>query len=299
VQPQEGFKGPTPTADFRGVNEETFWIDASAGPTASPFAPTATSAVRFAPAPTDALDRGARQEATVGRRAAGLALVCAVLFGLATLVGFAAEAYAAPAPAPLPPGTTAAPPGPLRIVHTPGTLVAIPAAVPHEAGDMVDSRIVPDLRWLAARYPIFVTDGYSGPLPDGEHIGCDECHASASDHLNGLAVDLVPTVDTTTCDANWVPITALALWAEPEQEKPVAPFRWVGYEGDVGHGCGNHLHLSWNHAPAKPYELAEWVEVFPVAPGTARKARRRKAAAKGPKGGIHQVTTGGVGTNSN
>ena len=301
MQPSEGFKRPTPTADFKGVNEETFWIDASAGPTsaASSFAPTATSAVRFAPAPTDGLDRGARQEATVGRRAAGLALVCAILFGLATLVGFAAEAYAAPAPAPLVPGTTAAPPGPLRIVHAPGTLVEIPAAVPHEAGDMVDSRIVGDLRWLAARYPIFVTDGYSGPLPDGEHIGCDECHASASDHLNGLAVDLVPTVDTTTCDANWVPITALALWAEPEQEKPVAPFRWVGYEGDIGHGCGNHLHLSWNHAPAKPYELAEWVEVFPVAPGTARKARRRKAAAKGPKGGIHQVTTGGVGTGSN
>jgi len=253
--------------DFRGVNEETFWIEA-----------------------VD--DRTAHHEAAVGRRVVGLALVCAILFGLATLVGFAAEAYAAA------PALTAAPPGPTRIVGTPGTLVEIPAAVPHEAGDMVDSRIVPDLRWLAARYPIFVTDGYSGPLADGEHIGCDECHASASDHLNGLAVDLVPTADTTVCDANWLPITALALWAEPEQEKPVAPFRWVGYEGDAGHGCGNHLHLSWNHAPAKPYELAEWVEVFPVAPGTARKSRRKKAAPKGPKGGVVQATTGGVGTHS-
>src|SRR4029077_10717166 len=36
-------------------------------------------------------------QAAVGRRVAGLALVCAILFGLATLVGFAAEAYAAPA----------------------------------------------------------------------------------------------------------------------------------------------------------------------------------------------------------
>ncbi|HXF31481.1 MAG TPA: hypothetical protein VN522_08160 [Solirubrobacterales bacterium] len=242
------------------MNEETFWIDA-----------------------VD--DRTAHDEAAVGRRVAGLALVCAVLFGLATLVGFAAEAYAGP-------------PGPTRMVDAPGTLVEIPAAIPHEAGDMVDSRIVPDLRWLAARYPIFVTDGYSGPLADGEQIGCDECHASASDHLNGLAVDLVPTVDTTTCDANWVPITALALWAEPEQEKPVSPFRWVGYEGDAGHGCGNHLHLSWNHAPAKPFELAEWVEVFPVAPGAARKARK-KTVPKGPKGGIVQTTTGGVGTHSN
>ena len=246
------------------MNEESIWIDA-----------------------VD--DRAVHHDATVGRRVAGLAIVCAILFGLATLVGFAAETYAAT--------PTLAPPSPTHLVRTPGTLVEIPAAVPHEAGDMVDSRIIPDLRWLAARYPIFVTDGYSGPLANGEQIGCDECHASASDHLNGLAVDLVPTVDTPTCDANWTPITALALFAEPEQEKPVAPFRWVGYEGDAGHGCGNHLHLSWNHAPAKPYELAEWVEVFPVAPGSARQGRRKKAP-KGPKGGVVQATTGGVGADS-
>jgi hypothetical protein len=259
-----GVKESPPTSDFKKVNEEV------------------------------------HAQAAVGRRIAGLAIVCVILFGLATLVGFAAETYAAtPTSTTTPaPTTTLAPPFPTHLVRTPGTLVEIPAAVPHEAGDMVDSRIVPDLRWLAARYPIFVTDGYSGPLTDGEHIGCDECHASASDHLNGLAVDLVPTEPTSTCGPNWEPITALALWAEPEQEKPVAPFRWVGYEGDAGHGCGNHLHLSWNHALAKPYELAEWVEVFPVAPGSARKARRKKATPKGPKGGVVQTTTGGVGTHS-
>jgi hypothetical protein len=228
----------------------------------------------------DAVDEPATHQAAFGRRLAGLALLCLVLFGLATLVGFVADAAAAP-------------PGPTRIVHTPGTLVEIPAAIPHEAGDLIDSRVVPDLRWLAARYPIFVTDGYSGPLADGERAGCDECHVANSDHLNGVAVDLIPTEDTTTCGPNWAPITRLALWAEPEQEKPVAPFRWVGYEGDAGHGCGNHLHLSWNHAPAHPYELAEWVEVFPVAPGTAR-----KPAPAGPKGGVEQATTGGVGTHS-
>jgi hypothetical protein len=268
--------------DSKRVNEETFWIDA----------PVGAEALR---------DEAIHHEVTVGRRLAGLAIVCAVLFGLATLVGFAAEAYAAapPAASAAAPTVTAAPPSPTHLVRTPGTLVPIPASIPHEEGDMVDSRIVPDLRWIAARYPIFITDGYSGPLADGEHIGCDECHASASDHLNGLAVDIVPaTEDNPTCDLAWTPITALALWAEPVQEKPVAPFRWVGYEGDAGHGCGNHLHLSWNHAPAKPYELAEWVEVFPVAPGSARNARRKKAPAKGPKGGVVQATTGGVGTHS-
>lgn len=350
MQGRAAVKGGATAVDPKRVNEESFGIDAPAGPgdgrtpfvaagrgsAATPFlaggpgnATTPFLAARpgsattpfttagrgsavnryaaatpmsasFVPRSTDAVDEAASQGATLGHRLIGLVLVCAVLFGLATLVGFAAEAYAAPGagagagPAAAP-TTTLAPPSPTRIVRTPGALVEIPAAVPHEAGDMVDSRIVPDLRWLAARYPIFVTDGYSGPLPDGEHIGCNECHASASDHLNGLAVDLVPTEDTTSCGPNWAPITALALWAEPVQEKPVAPFRWVGYNGDAGHGCGNHLHLSWNHAPAKPYELAEWVEVFPVAPGSARNARRKKATPKAPKGGVVQTTTGGLG----
>ena len=33
---------------------------------------------------------------------------------------------------------------------------------------MVDRRILPDLRWIASRFPIYVTDGDPGPLPDGE-----------------------------------------------------------------------------------------------------------------------------------
>ncbi len=60
-----------------------------------------------------------------------------------------------------------------RTVHAPGELVPIPASIPHEAGDMVDRRILPNLRWIAKRYPVYVTDGYSGPLPDGSHAGCD------------------------------------------------------------------------------------------------------------------------------
>jgi hypothetical protein len=204
-----------------------------------------------------------------------------------------------------------------RVVETPGEIVPIPAAIPHEEGDMVDSRIVPDLRWLAQHFPIFVTDGYSGPLPDGEHVGCNNCHVSGSDHYNGLAVDVVPLNGTSgKCDATWAPITRLALWAEPVQNKPVLPFRWVGYDGDAGHGCGNHLHLSWNHAAAPRYELAEWVEVFPVA-GLPRKPRQPRPTTPetqpppkapptpkapppgvgtpaGPAGGISTARSGGV-----
>jgi hypothetical protein len=166
---------------------------------------------------------------------------------------------------------------------------------------MVDSRIVPDLVWIAQHFPIYVTDGYSGPLPNGEHVGCHGCHVKHSDHYNGLAVDVVPVNGTNgKCDETWRGITRLAKWAEPQQNQPVPPFRWVGYEGDAGHGCGNHLHLSWEHAPAPQFQLAEWVEVFPVgAQGGASKTRHEKhqsapKAPAGPPGGISTVHSGGV-----
>ena len=193
-----------------------------------------------------------------------------------------------------------APPTPTKLIYAPGKIVPIPASIPHEAGDMVDRRILPDLLWIAKRYPIYVTDGYSGPLPDGRHVGCDECHVHGSDHYNGVAVDLVPVDDTTTCGPNWAPITRLAHWAEPVQNQPRPPFRWVGYEGDVGHGFGNHLHLSWNHAPAAQFQLAEWVEVFPVGSGepVGQPRTKHSPAPKpppGPSGGISRVQTGGLG----
>jgi hypothetical protein len=216
-------------------------------------------------------------------------------FGLVVALACAALLYLA--------ASASAGPTATRIVYSPGKIVPIPASIPHEVGDMVDVRIVPDLRWIAQRYPIFVTDGYSGPLPNGEHVGCDECHTRGSDHYNGLAVDLVPLGAGTKCDAAWAPITRLALWAEPVQNQPVPPFRWVGYDGDAGHGCGNHLHLSWNHAPAPQFQLAQWVEVFPVGPldpgSEPQRGKRPPAAPKappGPSGGISTVRTGGIGT---
>lgn len=190
-------------------------------------------------------------------------------------------------------------PLPTRLVHASGEIVPIPAAVPHEEGDMVDRRIVPDLRWIAAHFPIYVTDGYSGPLPDGEHVGCDNCHVKGSDHYNGLAVDVVPLNGSAKCDSSWAGITRLAHWAEPVQNQPRPPFRWVGYEGDAGHGCGNHLHLSWEHAPAPMFQLAEWVEVFPVdgaqkQPGPA--PQPGPTYRRGPRGGVSVVQSGGVST---
>jgi hypothetical protein len=205
-------------------------------------------------------------------------------------------------------------PIPTRIAYGTGEIVPIPAAIPHEEGDMVDRRILPNLRWIAARFPIYVTDGYSGPLPDGAHAGCRGCHVRHSDHYNGLAVDIAALRGTGGCDSAWRGITRLARWAEPLQNRPRAPFRWVGYEGDAGHGCGDHLHLSWEHAAAPQFELAEWVEVFPVRrqeiagqpqPGSPPAGVKPPAGPpggsepgpsyeRGPRGGVSVVQAGGV-----
>lgn len=193
-------------------------------------------------------------------------------------------------------------PASTRLSYAVGEIVPIPASIPHEEGDMVDRRIVANLRWIAQRFPIYVTDGYSGPLPNGEHAGCHGCHVKRSDHYNGLAVDIVPLQWSDKCDAGWRGITRLALWAEPLQNHPAAPFRWVGYDGDAGHGCGHHLHLSWEHAAAPQFQLAEWVEVFPVGGQTTRKPRQPRhkrpktppAPPPGPSGGISTVHSGGL-----
>jgi hypothetical protein len=191
-------------------------------------------------------------------------------------------------------------PASTRLAYAAGEIVPLPASIPHEEGDMVDRRIVPDLRWIAARFPIYVTDGYSGPLPNGEHVGCNMCHVRNSDHYNGLAVDLVPLHGDGKCDETWRGITRLAEWAEPAQDQPAPPFRWVGYDGDAGHGCGNHLHLSWQHAPAAQFQLADWVEVFPTGAAAERKPRhpRPKSPAEklpsGPPGGFSTIHSGGL-----
>jgi hypothetical protein len=111
----------------------------------------------------------------------------------------------------------------------------------------IDERVVPDLLALRARYRFRVTAGYA---PTG--------HAADGEHPLALAVDLVPGPGAT-----WDDIDALAHWAEPVQNQPRSPFRWVGYDGDANHGRGNHLHLSWNHAAASSgARPVEWVEVL-------------------------------------
>jgi hypothetical protein len=117
--------------------------------------------------------------------------------------------------------------------------------IPGFPGEYIDQRLLEDIEWMVQRYKIFITDGYatSGHAPNGEHP-------------IGLAIDIIPN---TAVGGKWRKVTKLARWAEPTQNAPRPPFRWVGYNGDAGHGRGHHLHLSWMHSPTKPKQPAEIV----------------------------------------
>jgi hypothetical protein len=122
-------------------------------------------------------------------------------------------------------------------------------AIPGFPGEMIDRRLLADIRWLRKRYPIFITDGYS----------MSDVHAEEGEHPIGLALDIVPDK---AAGGRWSDITRLARWAEPKQDQPRAPFRWVGYDGDEGHGRGDHLHLSWSHSETRPGFTAKLIDTI-------------------------------------
>jgi hypothetical protein len=117
--------------------------------------------------------------------------------------------------------------------------------IPGFPGERIDSRLLADIAWMVRRYKIFITDGYatSGHAPNGEHP-------------IGLAIDVIPN---TAVGGTWRKVAKLARKAEPMQNQPRAPFRWVGWNGDANHGRGNHLHLSWMHSPTQPSHPAQVV----------------------------------------
>jgi hypothetical protein len=168
-------------------------------------------------------------------------------------------------------------PGPTKINDKRGRFIPIPDRVPHVEGAYIDKRIKRNLIWLADHFRIYVTEGFAGRLPNGKKVGCPSCHVKHSEHKIGLAVDIVPLHNDWSgkCNKRWHSVTKLAKWAEPHQNEPLPPFRWVGYNGDEEHGCGNHLHLSWNHDDKyRKYKPSRWVEVFKV----HRKSQKRAAA---------------------
>jgi hypothetical protein len=130
--------------------------------------------------------------------------------------------------------------------------------VPGQTWALVDRRILPDVLYLIRRYRVRITEGYG--TVDHVHYG---------EHPLGLAVDIEPGAGGT-----WADVSRLARWAEPLQNRPRRPFRWVGWNGDFNHGhpsvcrrsrgCAPHLHLSWSHSPTPPRHIARRVWVFDV-----------------------------------
>jgi hypothetical protein len=118
--------------------------------------------------------------------------------------------------------------------------------IPGFPGESIDRRLLADIEFLVRKYKIFITDGYS----------IDPVHARNGEHPIGLALDIVPD---TTKTRRWRKVSRLARWAEPLPGAPRPPFRWVGYNGDIGHGRGNHLHLSWSHSATEPEDPARTV----------------------------------------
>lgn len=118
--------------------------------------------------------------------------------------------------------------------------------IPGFKGEKIDQRLLKDIRFLERKYKIFITDGYSN----------DPAHSQNGEHPIGLALDIVPNF---SAGGDWNDIDRLAKFAEPHQNQPRSPFRWVGYNGDAGHGRGHHLHLSYSHSVTKPYKPADTV----------------------------------------
>jgi hypothetical protein len=130
--------------------------------------------------------------------------------------------------------------------------------VPGQTWARVDRRILPDVLYLVRRYRVRIEEGYGT-------VG----HTHYGEHPLGLAVDILPGAGST-----WADVSRLARWAEPRQNHPRFPFRWVGWNGDVNHGhpsvckprrgCYPHLHLSWSHSPTAPRHIARTVWAFEV-----------------------------------
>jgi hypothetical protein len=125
--------------------------------------------------------------------------------------------------------------------------------VPGFPGELCDARIVAEVAGITRAYGLRLTDCYGGAP-----------HAVGGEHPLGLATDLVPI------DGDWRRTERLAraaAWRPTCASSGCAhrgPFRVVLYNGFPGHGDPRyssrpHLHLSWDHAPARPFSPAAWV----------------------------------------
>jgi hypothetical protein len=156
--------------------------------------------------------------------------------------------------------------------------------IPGFPGEKIDRRLLADIRWMKRRYYIFITDGYS----------TDPVHARNGEHPIGLATDIVPNKSK---GGTWKDIAALAHKTEPRQDHPIPPWRWVGWNGDPGHGRGDHLHLSWMHSPTEPKNPARvvYTRKCPEPPGETSPSSPAKPSTGGTSpSAVQHYSTGGT-----
>ncbi len=124
--------------------------------------------------------------------------------------------------------------------------------IPGFPKERIDPRLLGDVAYLVRTYHLRVNAGFA-------MTG----HAGGGEHPIGVALDVGPSRGPR---GSWDEVDRLARWAEPRQGHPRAPFIWVGYNGDPGHGRGAHLHLSWRHTPAAPGHMAR--KIWTLTPPT-------------------------------
>jgi len=138
------------------------------------------------------------------------------------------------------------------------------APLPGFPGERCDERIIADVLLLVSRYRLAVSDCFG--------LGKDRGgpHATRGEHPLGLALDAGPArgdwdlVDRLARDLGWR--RACAASGCEGAASLNAALRAIYYTGYPGHGRGDHIHISWKHAPAAPYNPAAWVAVFAAPP---------------------------------
>ncbi|MBA2523570.1 MAG: lytic murein transglycosylase [Solirubrobacterales bacterium] len=161
-------------------------------------------------------------------------------------------------------------------ISSPGKFVPIPAKYTGGSVQLIDSRILPNVIWVAQTYHLTITQGRGG-------IGTGSPSVS---HGYGTALDMVPSDGS--AQADWDKSAGRLAhdlgWKAACGASGVRPacdlvpaIRFVGYEGYPGHGsprtcaplgCGAHIHVSWEGGPGGVYNGVlqppfDYVYVFP------------------------------------
>lgn len=179
-------------------------------------------------------------------------------------------------------------------LSSPGRYVRIPPEYTGGAVEEIDSRILPNVVWIAQTYDLLITQGRGGRGTGSPSVS----------HNYGTGIDMVPangnsqaewdrTAGRLASDLGWAPSCG-GQGTRPACDL-VPAIRFVGYDGYENHGsprtcsggCPAHIHVSWEAGDGASYDGVlrpplDWVMVFPSPDGS------------GGSGGAGGSSAGGV-----